>query len=402
MNTPDERGALALLGDRRFGPFFAGNLLSNAGNWFQNVAAGIVVFQLTGSSTLVGVVGMLQFGGTMLLSPYAGALTDRLDRRRLLLGSQVVAAGGALFLAAWVVAVGVDGLPGVWPVYAATAVIGLGYAFGLASQQAFVPALVPPADLDQAIALHSVTFNLARAAGPALAGVVVATAGAGAAFGVNALSFLPLIVVLLLIRPLPVERRAGDRSVAAGLRYVRRHPAMVRLLVATLAVGFASDPVNTLTPALADRLGRGELYVGLQVAAFGAGAATTALVAARVRRRVGSRRAAVLGLGTLGAGMVALGAAPTAVLGLTSLLVAGGGFLLAVTTLNSDLQERVDEDVRGRVMALWGMAFLGSRPLAAVLDGAIADLTSPAVATAVAALPALVVAALHDPNGDRA
>lgn len=397
-STSTPRGSLALLADRRFGPFFVASLVSNAGNWFQNVAAGIVVFALTGSSTLVGVVSILQFGSVLVLSPYAGALTDRIDRRTLLLAAQVVSAAGAAGLAAAVILLGVDGLPGVWPVFAATAVIGLGYAFGLAAMQALVPALVPPADLEPAIALNSVTFNLARAIGPAIAGAVVATAGAGAAFAVNAASFVPLVVVLAVIRARPVRRSSGDRSVRAGLRYVGAHPPMVRLLVATLVLGVASDPVNTLTPAIADRLGRGELFVGLQVAAFGTGAAVAALTMAGVRRRLGPRRAARAGLVTLGLGIVALGSAPTPTLALAALLVAGAGFLTAVTTLNADLQARVDEDVRGRVMALWGMAFLGSRPLAAVLDGALADLASPAVATAVVALPALVVAIVHDPE----
>jgi MFS family permease len=375
--------------DRRYGSYLAGNFVSNLGNWFQNVAAGIVVFQITGSNTLVGMVSVLQFLATLLLAPVSGSIADRVDRRRMLMLAQGISASGAVGLAVWVGLQGVDDLPGVWPVLAATGVIGLGYAVGLSAMNALIPSLVEPRDLDGAIALNSASFTVARAVGPALAGLVVAAAGAAFAFGINALTFVPLIVILAVIRPREVARRSGDRSVRAGLRYVRRRPAMAWLILATLAVGWAGDPVNTLAPAYADLFGRSETFVGLQVAAFGAGSAFSSLAVGRIRARLGLPGTTRLGMVLLAAGLAGFAAAPTEVLVLAALVVAGVGFLLGVTTTNSNLQVRLDEEMRGRVMALWSMAFLGSRPIAGLVDGGIADLTSPRIGVVAAALPLL-------------
>lgn len=385
-----EGSTLRVLRDRRFGPYLAGNFTSNIGNWFQNVAAGIVVFQLTGSNTLVGAVSVLQFLATLILSPYSGSLADRLDRRKLLILAQVVSASGAVGLAIWVGMAGVEGLPGVWPVLAATGVIGLGYAIGISAMNALIPALVEQRDLESAIAMNSASFTLARAIGPALAGLVVAAAGASWAFGINAITFLPLIVILLFIKPRDVDRSSGDSSVKAGFVYIRERKPMMWLVLTTLTIGWASDPVNTLAPGYADMFGRGDTFVGLQVAAFGAGAAVMSMLVGRVRKRVGLETTTRTGIVTLALGMMGFAVAPTEAVVLIALFIAGIGFLLGVTTTNSNLQHRLDEDMRGRVMALWSMAFLGSRPIAGIIDGVVADLVSPRVGVATAVIPLLV------------
>ena len=385
------RTTLRLIREPRFGPYIVGNFTSNIGNWFQNVTAGIVVFQLTGSNTLVGTVSVLQFLATLLLSPYSGALADSFDRRKLLILAQCISATGAVGLAIWVGLEGVEGLPGVWPVLAATGVIGLGYAVGIAAMNALVPALVEPPDLEDAIALNSSSFTLARAVGPALAGVVVAAAGAAWAFGINALTFIPLIVVLFLIRPRDIERDVdGDRSVRAGFAYVRERPSMLWIVLATLTVGWAGDPVNTLAPAYAEMFGRGEAFVGLQVAAFGAGAALMSMFVGMLRRRLALEATTRFGMVVLGVGLVGFATAFHEAVVILSLFVAGIGFLLGVTTTNSNLQHRIHEDLRGRVMALWSMAFLGSRPIAGIIDGGVADLVSPRVGVVTAIVPLLV------------
>lgn len=384
------QSSLRVLRDRRFGPYLGANFTSNIGNWFQNVAAGIVVFAVTGSNTLVGTVSVLQFLATLLLSPWSGALADRFDRRKLLILAQAISASGAVGLALWVGLEGVEGLPGVWPVFAASGVIGLGYAVGISAMNALIPALVEPDDLDDAIALNSASFTLARAIGPALAGLVVAALGAAWAFGINVLTFLPLIVVLIIIRPRDVHRRGGDGSVRAGLAYVRERKVMLWLVLATLTVGWAGDPVNTLSPAYAAMFGLDETFVGLQVAAFGSGAAAASLAIGRIRIRLGLVSTTKMGLVLLGAGLAGYAAAPNEVVVLWALFVGGIGFLFGVTSTNSNLQRRLDENMRGRVMALWSMAFLGSRPVAAIIDGAVADLVSPRVGVLTAAIPLLV------------
>ncbi len=396
----------ALLADRVFGPFFVANALSNTGNWFQNVAAGIVVYDLTGSNAAVGAVSVLQFTATMLLTPWMGGLTDRVDRRRMLLTGQSIAFGGAAVLAAVVFVVGVDGLPGPWPIYATTAVIGLGAAVILPSLQAIVPALVERPDLDRAIALSSMTFNIARGIGPFAAGAVVAAFGAQWAFGVNALTFLPLLVVLVVIRPRGAVRpdrgadgssgdgSAAGGSVADGLRWIRARPAVVAVVAATLVVGWTSDPFSTLMPALADDLGGGDATVGMLVGSFGVGAAVTAPLTDRIRARVGRPRFVPCGLALVAVGLVGTALSPVTAAAMAAAAVTGAGFLLGVTGTNGELQRALPEGLRGRVMAWWSVAFLGCRPLAAGVDGVVADIAGVRTAIAVAATVAAVAAGL--------
>jgi MFS family permease len=388
-----------LLTDRVFAPFFYTNALSNIGNWFQNVAAGIVIYELTGSNTAVGTVSMLQFAATMLLTPWMGGFTDRMNRQRLLFAGQATAFGAASVLAVTVFATGVDGLPGPWPVYAATAVIGLGSAVVLPSLQAIVPALVRRADLDRAITLSSMTFNIARGIGPVLAGAVVATSGAQWAFGINAITFAPLLVVLwaLQVRG-DVSPRKPDTSVVAdvveGLRWIRSQPEVQALLAATLVVGWTSDPLSTLTPALAEALNGGDATVGLLVGCFGMGAALCTTGAGAIRRRFGRARQVPVGFFLVTAGLGAMATAPVTAVALAGAAVAGAGFLLGVTGTNADLQKAIPERLRGRVMAWWSVAFLGCRPLAALVDGVVADLTDVRIALAASAAVSLVAGAL--------
>lgn len=257
------------------------------------------------------------------------------------------------------------------------------------AQQALVPALVPLEDLDQAVALNSVTFNLARAVGPALGAVVLVAWGPGVAFAINAASYGALVAGLVAIRPRPVEVSPRG-SVWVGFRHLRIDPQLAMMLVGLSALGFGVDPVLTLTPALSEKLTdatfpNAEGLVGLLISAFGAGAVIGTLLIARVRRRRSHAGVAGGGLALLAWGLVILGLAPTAWLAIGGLVVAGIGFLFAVTGITTAMHLRIPERLRGRIMALWGVAFLGSRPVAASLDGAVADLTSPEVATFVAA-----------------
>ncbi|UJA20560.1 MFS transporter [Thermoleophilia bacterium SCSIO 60948] len=392
------RGALALLRDRTFGPFFAGNLVSNAGNWIFNVTAAVVVYEMTGSATAVGLVTAFLWAGALVLQPWAGALTDRVDRRRMLIAGQVVSLAGALAVAVPILLGGTGALEGTgaWAIYLPTLVIGIGQAFSMPAMQALLPALVDRADLDQALALNSVTFNLGRALGPAVAGLLLLDLGPGIAFAANALSYAALVAVLVVIRPRREEQRPdGDRSVRAGFRWVRAHPRSMLLLASMVAIGFATDPLNTLTPALVALSDEPSSLVGLTVAAFGVGAVGVALGVERVRTLLGRERSGIVGLAVLATGIAALSlaSAPGATLG--SAALAGGGFIVAVTSVTAQLQRLVPDELRGRVMALWGVAFLGTRPLSATIDGALADLISARFAgLAMAAIAAAAAIAL--------
>ena len=341
MTTTDSplvaRSTLALLTDRTFGPYFFGNLASNIGTWFQQVTAAVVVFELTRSALVVGLVAVLQFLPSLLLAPWSGAAADRFDRRRLLIIAQTPAAVAAAVLAAITLTVGLDGFPYAWPVLAAAGVIGIAQAFSVPAMQALVPGLVPETDLAQAVALNSVTFNLARAVGPALGAATLVALGPGVAFSVNAASFLALIVALIFIRSRPVAR--PERASAwGGFRHLRTDPVMAALLVGVAALGFGADPVITLAPALADGLlgaaetaaERGTL-VGALVSMFGVGAVLAMLAVPASRDRIGHRGTAIAGLCVLAAGMICVALAPSPPWAMGAMAIGGFGFLLAVT-----------------------------------------------------------------------
>jgi MFS family permease len=393
---------VALLRDRVYGPFFFGNLASNCGNWIHNVAAAVVVFELTGSAVAVGAVSGCMWAGSLLLQPWAGALTDRYDRRRMLIGGQTVALIGALAIAIPTAILGADNLPGPWPIYLGTLVIGVGVAFSIPAMQALIPALVDERDLDRAIALNGVTFNLARAIGPAIAGVVLLEADASVAFAINTVSFGVLLAAMAWVRPrFEGARGRGDRSVRAGLRWVLADRRAVVLLGTMVAIGFATDPINTLTPPMADEVGGGDGLVGLMVSSFGAGAVAAAFFVERIRERIGRERAATAGLGTLGAAIAAFALSQVPAHAVGTLALAGAGFIVAITSVTTQLQARVPDHMRGRVMALWGVAFLGTRPFSATLDGGIADLTSPRAAAVAMAAAAFAAALLQDREAER-
>lgn len=384
--TGDVRTVRALLTDRSFGLYFLGSLANNLGTWFHSIAVILVVYQLTGSALVVGVVSGAQFGATLVLAPVAGVLLDRVDRRRLMALAQV---GSAIAAAILMGSTLTDRLS-VPVIFAATAVIGVGEAFSVPTKQALVPSLVGSGDVGQALALQSLSFNIARALGPALGAAVVATGGAAWAFGANLVSYLLFIGVLAVIRPRPVVFADGDRSLRAGLRYVRGHRAIRLHLVTLAAISFALDPVTTLAPSLVEELGGDSNLVGLLVSAFGIGAAAMALFGVRPLQRHVPDAAGTIGLTAFGLGMLGVALAPGPAVVLAALIVAGAGFLLGNNDITSRIQRSVDDRLRGRVMALWAMVLLGPRPIAGVIAGSITDVVGPRPAIAIPAVGILV------------
>lgn len=380
------RGSFRLLADPVFGPFFVGKLVSTAGVWIHNIVAAILAYELSGSAFVVGLVSVAQFGPQLLFAPLSGALADRGDRRRqLVLGRLVAAAGsGSLAIAIWVV--GVDGLPGAWPVVAAALVVGIGFVIGGPAMNALIPSLVRPGELAAAVALNSIPFTIARAGGPAIGALIATTTGPASAFAIAAAGNL---VFALLILPLRIQTHAaphdGDRRVRAGLRYLREDPAIVLLLLGVAAIGVGADPVITLTPPLSAAFGAGSSLVGVFASSFGVGAGLGFVVLGPLRNRLGLERLATTGLGLMSAGMLGTAVSQYPGLAIVALGVAGSGMTFSLTSLSTELQQRLPDELRGRVMALWSVAFLGSRPVAAGVNGALADATSAAVAFAVVA-----------------
>lgn len=376
--------ALRLIGDRNFGPYFVGNAASASGTWFQNLAAAILIFRVTHSAFLLGVLNFGNFVPVLVLAPWAGSAADRYDRRRLLLATQLVSAAlsGALAALAW------GGLARVWVVIVFALGLGTMSAFSTPASQALIANLVERDDLPSAVALNSMTFNLARAVGPALATVSVSTLGIPASFAINSASYLLLVAGVLVVRSTPrvAASRAGT-SLRESVRLVRAQPELLALLLIVTVVGFGSDPVNTEAPAFAHAFGRPDTEAGYVVGAFGAGAVVAAfLLAGRV---AGSRRRMVGTLLLLGGGMVAFSLEDWLPLGFLLLAVAGFGYLASNTSATSRLQLAVEENQRGRIMALWGVAFLGFRPFASLLDGAVAGGFGVRTAGVVLAVPVL-------------
>ncbi len=382
------RAAWRLVRRRDFGPYFLGNALSASGTWFQNLAAALLIYRLTHSALLLGVLNFSQFIPILVLTPWAGAVADRVDRRRLLLVFQTIAVGLAagLALLAWA------GLATTWVVIGDALCLGVVSAFSAPAQQALIVSLVRPDEVPTAVALNSMTFNLARALGPVGAALTVHYLGIPASFAVNAASFGIFVAALLVVRPRPQEKAPRDESrMRESFRVLVRRPELAAFLVIVAVVGFASDPVNTLSPAFAHAFGYPDTVAGFIVGVFGAGAVTAALVVAG--RVAGSRWRMALTLFMLGAGVAAFSLCPWLPLGFVLLFGAGFGYLASNTSATTRLQLGVEEWQRGRMMALWSVAFLGLRPFASLLDGAIAHAWSVRAAGVVLAMPALVAAA---------
>jgi MFS family permease len=346
------------------------------------------VFRLTGSELLLGVLTFANFAPMLVLAPWTGSVADRFDRRRLLLVTQPLSAALAGVLAV-VTALDLATAPLVIVLVCGVGVVA---AFSTPAQMALIASLVPPRDLGSAVALNSMTFNIARAAGPALAGLTIATLGIAEAFAVNAASYLLFTGALLALTPRRQERaERGESRLRDSLRLVRQEPRLLAYLLIVAAVGFASDPVNTLAPAFAEEFGYRDTVSGLIIGAFGAGAVVAAF--AVTGRVVGSRKRITATITLMGLGIVAFSLSPRLELGLFFLFLAGVGYLSSNTAATSRLQLDVAENQRGRIMALWTVAFLGLRPIASLLDGAIASAAGVRVAGIALALPALACAA---------
>jgi MFS family permease len=379
------RAATRLIASREFGPYFFGNALSASGGWFHNLAAAILVYRLTGSELLLGVLAFSQFVPVLVLAPWAGAAADRFDRRRLIILVQSIASA----LGALVAALAWAGAATAPVVIAISAGLGVTAAFTVPAASALLASLVDRGDLPTAVGLNSMTYNLARATGPALGGLTVATIGIPAAFAVNAVSYLALVVGVAVSRPRRTEPAQGTRF-RDSLALLRARPRLAAALAIVMLVGFASDPINTLAPAFARAFGRPDTDAGYVIGVFGAGAVTAAFVLAG--RVAGSRARMTLTLTLLGTGVALFSVSPWLPVALPLLFVGGFGYLASNTAATAFLQLEVEEWQRGRIMALWGIAFLGLRPLASLVDGAIANAFGVRVAGVALAAPALVAA----------
>ncbi len=358
---------------RNYRLFFAGQCVSLIGTWMQTVALSWLIYRLTGSPLLLGVAGFAAQAPSLLLAPFTGPAADRFERRRILLVTQSLAMLQALALAALVL----FGDPRPWQIIALASVLGVISAFDMPARQSFIVQLVARReDLANAIALNSSMFNSARLIGPSIAGIFIAAFGEGVCFLFNGLSYIGVIAALLAIRlpAAPAAARRGRGTFKEGLRYAFGFPP-IRYLILMLAVGsLLGMPYAVLMPAYArDILHGGPRTLGFLMAAAGVGALTGALRLALRRDPAGLERQIPLFTFIFGAGLVAFSFSTEFALSVPLLALTGYGMVSFFASSNTVIQTLVDDDKRGRVMALHSLAFMGMAPLGSLLAGVVAN-----------------------------
>ncbi len=395
MSDADSPEAPSPLSIPIFRAVWLASLASNFGGLIQSVGAAWMMTSLSGSPQMIALVPAATTLPIMLLSLWAGAVADNLDRRKVMLACQafMLLVSAVLALAAW------RGLLTPWSLLALTFLVGCATAVNGPAWQASVGDMVPRPALPNAVSLNAMGFNLARSLGPALGGVIVATVGAAAAFLVNAASYVGLIAVLARWRPerppqlLPRERL--DVAMRAGVRYVSMSPKIQLVLLRAVAFGFGASAVSALMPLVArDVLHGSALTFGLLSGAFGVGAVSGALSTGRLRARFpieGIVRAATLSL-AVGTAFMTVGAWPAVVV--LGYFMAGAGWVMALATFNVSVQMSAPRWVVARAVALYQMMAFGGMAGGAWLFGALAEdhgIVAALWAAAVAQFAALLI-----------
>ncbi len=357
--------ALAVPNYRRY---IAGQSISLIGTWMQMAAQSWLVLTISHSATTLGVIVALQTLPVLLLAPYGGVIADRVDKRRMMIALQSAMGVQALILGVLTVA----GSVRLWEIGALAALLGLNNAFENPARQSFMLEMVGAESLRNAVSLNSVLVNVARIIGPAVAGVLIATAGEGPCFLINAASFIAVVISLLTldrsaITPSPPSGREPGQ-LREGLRYVRRTPELAVPLLMMALVGALAYEFQVTLPVMASQaLHAGSRGYGFMTSAMGVGAVLGGLlVAAKGRTGLPTLTLAACAFGVL---LLAAGLAPTLALELLALALAGGASIAFMATGNSTLQLNSAPGMRGRVMSLWFVAFQGSTPIGGPIVG---------------------------------
>ena len=394
MTEPDQsKGVAQLLVDQTFGPFIFGRLGSHLSVWVHNLAAAVLVFQITGSAFAVGMLTVVQFMPQVLFSAWGGALSDRFDRRKMLMAGRAPAGLFCLLLAV-VVAVGVSDTAVLVMTYVVGLGVGLGWALGVPAGHALTPTLVDRSSLTSAITLTATTGHISRMAGPAIAGVILVVGDAWMAFAAAGVGHLAFVLVLARLRVSATPSISRENSrIRDGVRYTLASPRLLVPILAGMIVSLGLEPMMTLAPALAVELGREGVAATQLATAFGLGGVGAVALVGRLQQRFGFERTASIGMGTVAVGLSAV-LVVSFVPALVAFCVAGAGSTVAVVSLQSWIQHLVDETFRGRVMSLWALSYLGSRTVSATFLGSLGDAIGAGAATAVAGLGCAIGAGL--------
>lgn len=379
-SPPPARGAAFMvraLRHRNYRLFFGGQSISLIGTWMTRIATSWLVYRLTGSAWLLGLVGFAGQIPSFLLAPFAGVLVDRWNRHRLLVVTQVL----AMVQSAALAALALTGVINIRHILALSLFQGLINAFDMPGRQAFVVEMVElRADLANAIALNSSMVNAARLLGPSIAGGVIAAVGEGWCFALDAASYLAVIASLLLMRIAP---RAARPEAAArgrvlpelreGLAYVARSAPIRSILLLLATVSLVGMPYTILMPIFASQILHGGPHtLGFLMAATGVGALGGAVYLASRETVLGLGRLIALMSALFGAGLIGFAYSRSLWLSLLLLLATGAGFMVQMAASNTILQTLVEDDKRGRVMSFYTMAFMGTAPFGSLIAGAVA------------------------------
>jgi len=362
---------------------WSGAFTSTTGNWMQQVAQSWLVLEMTGSAFYLGLVGFLGDLPILLFTLVGGVVADRIDRRKLLLGSQYTQMTCALILTALVLLDQVR----IWHILGLVFIAGTGQSFGGPAYAALIPGLVKREDVPNAIALNSIQFNLARMVGPLLAGVVLAAAGVAWCFALNGLSFVAVIISLYLIRATFVPEKTTE-TVMTGLRhgfaYMKSQGPLWQLSVLGFVSTFCGIPLMTLLPVFArDVFGMDASGYANLMAISGAGSITGALLYATYSRRESHGRTVCSVQILFALLMCTFALSRSLILSYVVLFLAGGCLITLFATITSLVQLNVAERLRGRVMSIFMLAFRGGMPLGSLAFGYLASQISPTTALVV-------------------
>ncbi len=374
--TDPSPGAFAALRQRNFGLYTAGSTVSMIGMWVQRIAIGWLTWELTHSSTWLGLVAFADLFPIVVLTPLAGLVADRYDRLKITILSQYLASAQALLLAALTFSGDIT----IWWLVALSMFIGVVWSFNTAARLSMIPNLVERRYIASAVALNSAAFNVARFIGPALAGAIMAIWGVGEAFLFNAATFVVFIATLMKMRLITDETsgraRAGMLSQAFnGIAYAGRHPGIGPILILLIAMALGVKPILELLPGFADAVfHRGIEGLAQLTASAGMGALITSIWLAGRGRMTGLTNIAMLSL--IGSAVAILGftASDWYPLGLAGCFAFGITITMAGTATQTLMQNAVDGHMRGQVMSLYGLVYRGAPAVGALVMGAAADL----------------------------
>ncbi|OIO06196.1 MAG: MFS transporter [Desulfovibrionaceae bacterium CG1_02_65_16] len=402
LSTSPETGAKSILRGlsrsfhhRDYRLFFSGQFISLIGTWMQQTAQSWLVFRLTGSSLELGLVGFAGQFPIFLLAIFGGVMADRLNRRSVLVGTQAASMIQAALLA-WLT---LAGHIQVWQIMVLAAFLGVVNAVDIPTRQSFVVELVGKEDLHNAIALNSSMFNSARILGPSVAGILLAAVGEGWCFSINAVSYLAVIYCLLRMGvPARAPARAGvslREHLREGFTYAWRTREVRTILLLLAVSSIIGMSYVVLMPVFAEQvLHSGPRGLGLLMAATGCGSLVGALVLAARQESRGIGRFAYFGMLSFGGSLVLF--AFSANLWLSSLLLVPVGFsmIVSMAAANTMLQTLCPDELRGRVMALYSMVFMGMAPFGALLSGSLAHLFGAPATVAAGGVACIVVLGL--------